>query len=204
MTVARSDWSLLLWEAARRGLSPLLVPSCSPPGTRVPLAAGSSAAAHALTQQPPVFCFADPLRSARLGVQIKRCPGWVAVGCRGAAPHAVESPALPGGPRAALGAMAVVPVPAATGADAFPAAASPGLPRERASGHQPMARDGHDVPEAGVGCGPAIDPPLPRAHFIPHLISLKAWCWLPALLRLLRHSHPPRQSPGRSRQQSWG
>jgi len=72
------------------------------------------------------------------------------------------------------------------------------------TGPWPLAEDGQDVPEAGAGCGPAINPPLPQAHFVPNLISLKAWCWLPSLLKLLHPSHPPRQSPGRSRWQSWG
>lgn len=55
-----------------------------------------------------------------------------------------------------------------------PAAALLGLPREEACRHKPGNWDSQDVPEAGVGSGPAVNPALPCAHFFPHLISLKA------------------------------
>lgn len=88
----------------------------------------------------------------------------------------------------------------------FPRCGIAGLPREGANRHRlwPKDQGGQDVLELGVGCGPVIDPLLPQAHFVPHLISLKARCWLPSLRRLLRHSPPSHQSPCRSRRQSWG
>lgn len=63
---------------------------------------------------------------------------------------------------------------AASEADAVPAAAFLALPREGACRRQPGDWGGQDVPEAGAGCGPAVNPSLPWAHFFPHVISLKA------------------------------
>lgn len=102
--------------------------------------------------------------------------------------------------------LRALPVPAALRAGASPAAASRGCPGKEPAGTGlwPKDQDGQDVPELGAGCGPVIDPLLPRAHFVPHLISLKAWCWLSSLLRLLHHSPQSHQSPCRSRRQSRG
>lgn len=78
----------------------------------------------------------------------------------------------------ALRAMAAGLVPVAVTADAVPAAALLGLPREGACRHQTGGWDGQDVPEAGAGSGPGVNPALPWAHFFPRLISLKAQCFL--------------------------
>lgn len=72
VTAAEPDCTLLLCEAAWQSLSPTPPAVLSLPSIRVLLAAGSSAAAHTLSQQPPVFCCADPLRSARLEAEIER------------------------------------------------------------------------------------------------------------------------------------
>lgn len=98
-----------------------------------------------------------------------------------------RAPAVLVAAHGALRAMAVGLVPVAVLADAVPAAALLALPVKGACRHQPGDWDGQDVPEAGAGSGPAVNPTLPWVHFFPHLISLKAQCFpLPSAPH-----HPP-------------